>query len=465
MKANAVVLGAARFAALGVLLGPGVTFAVATGTSSASPISMAPCGQWTSTAALDEQFEVRLPSGSTWRAGRDAAVEVEFSENGVTQRLVGQFTKVDRRYVVLSTTVVGVPTEKVIFIADISEIRAAPAVDPVAGGARPGAAPGRGPDAENRPEGAVYGKKGVFVLPLEGGVGLEFRWQEIDEIGRHADQWGHGQIIVLRIKSPGGSVSEAEKISDTLAELKKRHRVVAWVEEAISGGAYVALHCEEIYFTSDGTMGAITQWNMGSGRAVSKPVQDAWAERCADVAERYGNHNRFPIRAMVASYYMASYDVHPETGVITWYPDTRGKHVLSGPSENLVLNASNAVHSGIAKAIANSHDDLAKALQLEEWHEISGHGREIARRWQRTVETASAEIQMLFNELNMAPSSGDPLTTARRTLAVVRSLISWWDRAPNVCMQFGIIPKEELQRRERDIMREISRLQQRNRGR
>ena len=65
-------------------------------------------------------------------------------------------------------------------------------------------------------------KQVVLYLPLEGGVGQEFRHQEIVKIGEYADELspGGGAIIVLKINSNGGLVAESIKINDTIRDIR-----------------------------------------------------------------------------------------------------------------------------------------------------------------------------------------------------------------------------------------------------
>jgi len=419
--------------------------------ASAAPFTAAPVSP-----VAPEEIEVRLPSGQTWRADISERVDVVFEHQGVIQTLTGHFTKVDRRYVVLKTVVAGADTERVMFLSDIREIRRAAVADQPVEGRTPRARPGSGAAATERPEGSVYGEKGVFVLPLEGMVGINFRYQEIEEIGKHADQWGPGQIIVLHIKSGGGIVPEAEKISDALIDVKRRHRVVAWIEEAISAAAYTALHCEEIYFMSTGTMGAITMF--AGGVSITGAALQAWLDRLSFIAERHGNRNPIPIRAMVYSKLWATYDKDPVTGRITWYETDQGEFRLSGPTDNLVVNASNALHSGLSNGTADTTAELAKLLQLQEWNELSDHGRRIAARWNDTVERSQQDIRRLFNQYQVrGTGTGSAETVLQSRIQVIRELIRWWDRAPNVCRYaVGLPPKEELERALRELERELA---------
>ncbi len=87
-------------------------------------------------------------------------------------------------------------------------------------------------------------KKQVFVLPLDGMVGIGLRHDEMEQVEKIADGYGPGQVIILRINSNGGLVTEGDLIAATLTRIKNKHRLVAWIEKAISGGAFTGLYCE-----------------------------------------------------------------------------------------------------------------------------------------------------------------------------------------------------------------------------
>ena len=53
-------------------------------------------------------------------------------------------------------------------------------------------------------------KTQVFVLPLEGTVGVGLRNEEMEKLEKIADTFGPGQIFIIRINSNGGLVIEGD---------------------------------------------------------------------------------------------------------------------------------------------------------------------------------------------------------------------------------------------------------------
>jgi membrane-bound serine protease (ClpP class) len=79
-------------------------------------------------------------------------------------------------------------------------------------------------------------------------------------------------IIIFEIDSPGGSYVISKQVADSIAELDSRkHRTIAYIPKmALSGGAMIALGCDEIYMAPKAQMGDIIPIDIKEG---------GWAER------------------------------------------------------------------------------------------------------------------------------------------------------------------------------------------
>jgi hypothetical protein len=304
---------------------------------------------------------------------------------------------------------------------------------------------------------------GVFLLPLKGTLGIGMRHDEIKKIAAEADKYGPGQIIVLLIDSPGGLVIEGDKVSDVINDVKKRHRVVAWIREAISGGAFTALHCDENYYMSFGALGAITMF--AGQTAASGAELQAWLERCGEVAEASGR-NRYVVQAMIHAPLLVSYDRDEETGDITYYNTLEGEFDLSDEVNNLTLNASNALHSGYSQGTADTEEELARLMQLPEWKEAAnGIGRKISADWLATVEKAQDEVPKLVQRLNYKGSgSGDPAVMLGTQIQIIQEILRWYDRCyPVVVYEVGLPgDKAPLERQLEEMRRQLAQMRRRN---
>lgn len=441
-------------------------------------IAAAPAPRATA-ATLQEAQLLNFRSGNTWRGQVGDAVRVEFSEGGVAQTLEGTLVRVEKRYVQVEGVIAGRTAVKTILIGDITSMESvgagssntsdtAPAV-PVrttptkpAPSAPPSTAATGGDAGANR-SAASSDWPGVFLLPLSGTLGIGLRHEEIDKIAAEADKYGPGQIIVLLIDSPGGLVIEGDKVGASLNDIKKRHRVVAWIREAISGGAFTALHCDENYYMSFGALGAITMW---AGGVSAKGVElAAWLDRCSEVVQSAGR-SPYVVRAMIHAPLLCSYDRDEETGKVTVYDTLQGEFDLSDEVNNLTLNASNALHCGYSQGTADTEEELAKVMQLPEWKEAAdGVGRRIHEEWQRTVKQAQQEVPKLIQRLNYkGTGSGDPAVILGTRIQIVQELLRWYDRCYPVVVYEAGLPQDKapLERQLEEMRRQLGQMRRGN---
>lgn len=468
-------------------------------------------------AAPQESVQIRY-TGNTWRGAIGDRIEVTFREGGRDQTVTGVLNKVDRFAMTLEQVVVdGRTGRKVIVIGDVRSVKSVDGGTTATGGAGSKDAPATGGSgapkegtgtttgsgAPSEPIGApkdgaapptigtkseslmehpdtagpitgprADGKKTVFVLPLNGGVGTGLRVEEMDKIEKEADKLGPGQIIIMRINSPGGAVSEAEKIYESLTRIKKKHRLVAWIEEAISGGAFTGLIADELYFMDVGALGAITMYS-GAESIKGRELQ-AWLDKIFEVCEVGGRPGHI-CRCMVYSAYESSYDVDPETGRVTWHEDASGEFVISKKGDNLVIGATDAVRSKFAQGRANTEYELFKAMQLDEGAFVVSHaGKRIAGDWQRLQDQCNHEVPRLVLDYQLKGTAQGAETVLGVRINALKKLIAWWDRAPNAMWDHarnGIVPlKETLVEMLKDLQRQLADLQKqkaeerRNRG-
>jgi hypothetical protein len=298
--------------------------------------------------------------------------------------------------------------------------------------------------------------RGVFVLPLEGGVGQTFRHDEIKKMGEYLDKnYGPGQILVLLIDSNGGSAAETDTIYGTIADIKQRHRVIAWVHKAISAGCATAMVCNEIYFMTEGTAGSVTGWNPGTGisekgEALERSIE--WFERVCDE----GGHYRGIAAAMKTNPALLSYDKDPVTGDVTWYTSLEGEYILSRADENLCFTASKAQHCGFSDGTADTGEELAKLLNMPKWNEVSDYGRRIAKEWQHTFEEAERELPLLRARYQYKNSGGDPIVFLGTRISILNEMIHWWDRlGPNSGRMVGVW-RHDLEREVAELRKQVA---------
>lgn len=188
--------------------------------------------------------------------------------------------------------------------------------------------------------------------------------------------------VVVRFKSGGGMLLEIQKLSDVFHnEYKKKFRLVAWIDSAISAAAMSA-HCfEEIYFTPQGNYGACTGFS-GRLNAMKGPGLEQVLIMMEKISAR-GNYPKEIMRAMQISseeeesaslriqppWGALSCTVNKDTGEVKYFQDaTSGQIVLNpkGGVHILTFNSEQAAQVKFSKGTASNLDELAKAMGLTE---------------------------------------------------------------------------------------------------
>jgi membrane-bound ClpP family serine protease len=339
-----------------------------------------------SATAFAAPLTITLGNGEVWTGELNQKVTVTLNEDGKNVEKKGELTRATDDYIILDGSL--------ILLSDVVAI---------SGGSAPTAPTEEDSPVETStnepeqvdnedtektvvlaPEGDL--PKGVFVLPLHEMVGTYFRPREINQLVDHIDEmYGPGQIIVLDIDSGGGSVRVWSDIRDTIFNARTRHRFIAWIQSAGSGAASTAFLCDEIYYRSDGNVGAITMYSGSIENVAPDWKLYGWIEELQGVLAKT-SHTPAVAGCMVKSNEQFSYSVDPETGVHTYFYDSTGDHKLSQTGENLMLSAEEALSAGLSDGTADNGAELAALLDLDEWIEYDTFGRDIAAKWKKTLD-------------------------------------------------------------------------------
>jgi hypothetical protein len=169
--------------------------------------------------------------------------------------------------------------------------------------------------------------------------------------------------VVFRIDSGGGLGLEVQRLSDVIHnEYKPRFRVVGWIQWAISAAAMTS-HCmEDIYFMSQGAYGACTGW-YGDLQAVEGRQLEEMLFEMENISAR-GGHDPQIMRAMqVEEPLSCTIDAN---GDVHWYQNESGQYVVNPKGRILTFNSQDAVKYKFAKGVADTYEELAKAMGLTE---------------------------------------------------------------------------------------------------
>lgn len=182
----------------------------------------------------------------------------------------------------------------------------------------------------------------VYRIPIEDTVekGLyAFLERAIEE----AEAAG-AQTIIFDIDTPGGLVDSASNISELLDNTPLK--TIAFINnEALSAGAFIALHADEIYMVPSGLIGAAGVIE-SSGNAADLKAQSAWITAMKSAAE---SSNRDPKYAIA----MANKEIN--------MPEFRAP-----TGEFLTLSANEALEVEYSEGTVSSYEDLLATLNLSD---------------------------------------------------------------------------------------------------
>ncbi len=162
----------------------------------------------------------------------------------------------------------------------------------------------------------------------------------------------NADAIIFELNTPGGFVDSAEKISNLLDSTSIRK--IAYINtEALSAGAYLALHTDEIYMAPSGTMGAAAVID-GSGNMADEKANSAWKAKMINAAKLTGKDPKYA-QAMADD----SVDLPKYRAPV---------------GDLLTLTSSDALEVGYSNGTVNSFKDLltktdlanAKVIETEE---------------------------------------------------------------------------------------------------
>lgn len=256
-------------------------------------------------------------------------------------------------------------------------------------------------------------------------------------------------IVILRINSGGGALIEIRPLMDVIEdEIKSEYRVAAWIESAISAAAMTASICEEIYFKSEGNLGAATGFRQtGSG---AQSMQGRELEEVLAMMEevsRRGQKDPLIMRAMQVPTNL-SCDFASDGSVI-WRNDLEGEHIVSTEEDILTFDSQTAIKYKYAQAVADTKDELMRAMGVSDWVEAGEEADEVMVRHREEVARGTAQVGKIWQFFQIAANDGD-WTRARRYLGQLKA----WGQRNAAFAKYGAGGSPPLNE---DVFREIER--------
>ncbi|TWT08257.1 nodulation protein NfeD [Planococcus sp. CPCC 101016] len=174
----------------------------------------------------------------------------------------------------------------------------------------------------------------VYVIPIEDEV--ERGLQAFLERGIEEAEDAGAEAIIFEIDTPGGFVDAADGIARLLN--KTSIQTLAFInQDALSAGAFLALHNDEIYMHPNGRMGAAQVIDM-AGNAAADKANSAWLSSMRSAAQSADRDPQYALAMADASMSI------PELGI--------------DEGELLTLGAAEAEQIGYSEGTVSSLDEL-----------------------------------------------------------------------------------------------------------
>lgn len=384
------------------------------------------------------------------------AAEVHLKDGRV---LKGRIEKEDkeRGFLIFLVQVGSVSKRQVIAMTDVTKLvrddEPAAGEEKPAEAAAPAAPNGKPEEAPKISDGAARVAFITLGDPPNDMVGPYMNTDALKESVRLLDELPEDQrpdVVVLWIDSGGGALFELLKLTEYIhKEMKPKYRTVSWIRAAISAAAMTAWATEEIYMMSEGNIGGATGYSMQGGSA--KQMDGRELQEILEYMERvssWGKHSPLVMRAMQVSGVKRdnkalTADID-EDGNVTWHNGPEGKHMVCPADEILTFNAVDAVKFGVAKAIADTKEELATAMGLTEWVEVGAEAEKYQQEFRANVRVAETRLDEFGAKMNIAMqlaggAQGDErerqVMIALRHLRTMKGLI---DKAPSLKVYRGL---------------------------
>ncbi|MFI8685459.1 nodulation protein NfeD [Rossellomorea sp. NPDC077527] len=190
----------------------------------------------------------------------------------------------------------------------------------------------------------------VYVIPIQKEVerGLHaFLERAIKDAEDH-----NAELIIFDIDTPGGLVDAAGDIGQLMDNVDTK--TIAFVNDhALSAGAFISLHADEIYMVPNGQMGAAAVIDQ-AGNAADKKAQSYWLSAMKSAAESNGRDPQYALA--MADESLVIEDLGIEKGELLTLGSKEAKQI--GYSEGTVRNLDELYETlGVEKSSVNRVDE------------------------------------------------------------------------------------------------------------
>lgn len=275
----------------------------------------------------------------------------------------GTIISEDDEKVVLSVTRKGMTLKTTLTRAEIAKIdREAPASDPAA--APSPATPS--PAEPLQPPANVAAAATYCPVPLIGVIGKEVTAASVKAALGEA-RVDKADYVLLIIDSPGGAVAEAEAILDLL-NVNRDLNLVAYVRQALSAGAIIAMACPTIVMTPNATIGAAVPFKMGpkgTPQVIEEKFQSVLRARCRASAEQAGHSPLLIDGMMDADVVLSTTTDNGKPVVVQGMPAS--SNLLKPRGKILTLTSTEAAACGLSSGTSATPEGANVVLNVPQW--------------------------------------------------------------------------------------------------
>ncbi|MGH7131049.1 MAG: hypothetical protein ACREJO_03795 [Phycisphaerales bacterium] len=314
----------------------------------------------------------------------------------------------------------------------------------------------KAPAAVTPPDESAATKQKIYIINLRGEFGRDVARIPFRDIMKDVKK-AKPEIIVLRFDNQFSFQGEARqefqtadadaafKLMDTCAQIgvmltdeirddpdwkvntpSGKPRLVAWVNKAMGGVAFLPFICPEIYYTTPamhGGIGYLEYTRSFADRVVREKWYGAMLGRVKGIANKGGHDERIVLAMARADYVLSvSYvggkpvfredlggeDILTNDGSLEENADSmedivrfRGKNVLT-------LRSDVALRIGMSSGTVDSLDDLIFNLGVSRNYEVvKGRSDKILQEWSKDVDEAEHEFYKLWNKYREVQVNGE----------------------------------------------------------
>ncbi|MFG0252096.1 MAG: hypothetical protein ACF8NJ_04400 [Phycisphaerales bacterium JB038] len=292
----------------------------------------------------------------------------------------------------------------------------------------------------------------VVVLNLDGRFGFHISPTPLREALEAVDR-SDAEYVIVKLDCQEGNVWSLQAVFDVFDDfVNKKWKeegpdLVFWVKMAVEGAGLIPFVDEDIYFTRDGIMGGITNFDDSiRGAPATQMIIEKWVSATMGHVEGIainGGYDTRLVRAMIFEEYELSVDL--EGGQPVYHEDLTGDIVLtdSGQGEfadtistggttagsmvrNDVLNLDDemAYRLRVSDGTADTIEQLMYLLGLRKYHLLDGSPQKRLAKWSEGIDRDVPRIRdrMAGAERRMGQIRGDYQEATRTRGAIIREL-------------------------------------------